>query len=950
MGFYVCLRKNRMHGSDMKTVKDRPKRKIHLIQAIAVELIIMTVISLLLFWAETQVMVRATEKKLRVRAESISQGYVRNIEEIDEVTDLYDDNMLAKAKSLAFLLDNSTDVNIKNIQSLCNEYGIEKIYITSGDETPDEIGDSFYYSSKTQRGLYVTIKVSSEDLEKLIREVDTEEELVTSAQDLYFIVNSKKNTILLWSDEDEAYMGHKLSEFDIDLNELEPGRGKWVKMLGTRYYAFCYPIEGWDMTAVCGVSFSDMTRNSRVAVGILNAIILLIFTVLVAYGYFGRQEEKRSGEESAYSRPILMHKLKIYVSAGLLLIGVAAYYIQSLYALSLHSLESEAIKRNVITTVSDVDVSRSRLEEIYNKEYLSQAKIIAKLMSYEGISKTEETLAELSDIFGLEYIMLFDGDGKEIISDSPIYGFEISDDPESQSYEFSSLKHGVEYVIQAPMNNDTTGEYTQFIGVPMYTSNDEYDGFLQICIVPDELEYTLENVTLNKVLYSAVAGSENSLLAVDRDDNTITFYSENIGLIGKSVAEYGMSDEQIRNNYLGNLTFMDMKLFADSFDTADNYLYILIERSVLFSGRPTMTVFTILVSLIGMGLYTLFISRKDVVDPVVTNTEDPYVDVIMADENKKRTLNIVSRIQRYKADWSIRTPEEKTMGIIQFVVFMIGISMAYAYIMRDVLYTDETIFGYIIGNRWNKGFNIFALTNNLIFLSVFGMIMSIVGNLMDLMVSVSSPKSETVLRLIRSLIRYIGSAAAIFYCLTMFDFDTKSLLASAGILTLIVGLGAQDLITDILAGLSIIFENEFQVGDIIEVNGFKGRVVEIGIRTTRLVNTRQDVKSVNNRELTSVVNKTRRNSNCDVIISVGFSQDIDAIEAALIEELPKIKEMSPYIISGPTYGGIDDMSGKGMQLSIRTECVEAKKFEVRALVNREIKNIFDKYGFELGGK
>ena len=168
-------------------------------------------------------------------------------------------------------------------------------------------------------------------------------------------------------------------------------------------------------------------------------------------------------------------------------------------------------------------------------------------------------------------------------------------------------------------------------------------------------------------------------------------------------------------------------------------------------------------------------------------------------------------------------------------------------------------------------------------------------------------------------------------------------------MTLVIGLGAQDLITDILAGLFIIFENEFQVGDIIEVAGFKGRVIEIGIRTTRLVNNKQDVKSVNNRNLTRIVNKTRRNSNCDILISVGFDQDINAIEAMLKEELPKVAEKCPYIISGPTYGGVDDISGGDMVLSIRTECLESRKFEVRTTVNKEIKELFDRYGFKLGG-
>ena len=67
----------------------------------------------------------------------------------------------------------------------------------------------------------------------------------------------------------------------------------------------------------------------------------------------------------------------------------------------------------------------------------------------------------------------------------------------------------------------------------------------------------------------------------------------------------------------------------------------------------------------------------------------------------------------------------------------------------------------------------------------------------------------------------------------------------------------------------------------------------------------------------------------------------------LNEGLPKIKEICPYIIAGPGYGGLDDMSGRFMRLSIRTECAEEYRFEVRTVVNREIKEMFEKNGFKL---
>ena len=73
----------------------------------------------------------------------------------------------------------------------------------------------------------------------------------------------------------------------------------------------------------------------------------------------------------------------------------------------------------------------------------------------------------------------------------------------------------------------------------------------------------------------------------------------------------------------------------------------------------------------------------------------------------------------------------------------------------------------------------------------------------------------------------------------------------------------------------------------------------------------------------------------------------EQVLAYVRNELPKIKELSPYILDGPNYGGIDDMSGRTMRLSIRTECLESHKFDVRTVVNREIKRLFEENGFKL---
>lgn len=120
-----------------------------------------------------------------------------------------------------------------------------------------------------------------------------------------------------------------------------------------------------------------------------------------------------------------------------------------------------------------------------------------------------------------------------------------------------------------------------------------------------------------------------------------------------------------------------------------------------------------------------------------------------------------------------------------------------------------------------------------------------------------SNRSLTIVKLLGNFVRWVIAIVAVFVVLGAWGVDTATLLASAGILTLIVGLGAQSLVADIVAGIFMVFEGEFQIGDIVIVNGWRGTVQEIGIRTTKIVDSSGNVNIVNNSEITTLVNQTK---------------------------------------------------------------------------------------------
>ena len=89
-------------------------------------------------------------------------------------------------------------------------------------------------------------------------------------------------------------------------------------------------------------------------------------------------------------------------------------------------------------------------------------------------------------------------------------------------------------------------------------------------------------------------------------------------------------------------------------------------------------------------------------------------------------------------------------------------------------------------------------------------------------ISFKSKKAKTLSKLIVNFFKWVIAICAIFFIISAWGASTTITLASAGILTLIIGLGSQSLVADILAGLFIVFEGDFQVGDIVVIDGWRG--------------------------------------------------------------------------------------------------------------------------------
>lgn len=205
----------------------------------------------------------------------------------------------------------------------------------------------------------------------------------------------------------------------------------------------------------------------------------------------------------------------------------------------------------------------------------------------------------------------------------------------------------------------------------------------------------------------------------------------------------------------------------------------------------------------------------------------------------------------------------------------------------------------------------------------------------------------TAAKMINSFIKYIVAIIAILALLSSWGVDTTTLVASAGILSLVVGLGAQSLIADIVAGLFTVFEDEYHVGDIVVVDGWRGTIEEIGIRSTRIVDAGGNVKIVNNSEITTVINQTQNLSVVSTTISISYEESLARVELVIRDNLDRIRRNIPEIVEGPFYKGVTALSASSVDLLFMSNCREEDYFPVGRAMNRELKLLFDENGIEI---
>jgi moderate conductance mechanosensitive channel len=216
--------------------------------------------------------------------------------------------------------------------------------------------------------------------------------------------------------------------------------------------------------------------------------------------------------------------------------------------------------------------------------------------------------------------------------------------------------------------------------------------------------------------------------------------------------------------------------------------------------------------------------------------------------------------------------------------------------------------------------------------------------------SESEKRIDTLMRLVRQAVRVLLLVLVVLVVLSEFGVQIGPILASAGVVGLAIGFGAQALVRDLIAGFFFILENQVRVGDVAVVNGTGGLVQEMNLRTLVLRDLTGTVHIFPNGTINTLSNMTNEWSAYVFDIGVAYKENTDRVVEVIREvadELKADKEFGPSIIEPVEIFGVDKFGDSAVVIKGRIKTKPIRQWVTGREFLRRLKLAFDEKGIEI---
>ncbi len=723
-----------------------------------------------------------------------------------------------------------------------------------------------------------------------------------------FVWSAVNNKILYYPDS--KLRGMDISVLGMNLEKIVDGRFVWQKVNGDRMYL--YPVFDQEnkMWVVCACSENTIFRT-RIVVALAIWIVFGIFAiVLTYYDIMLLRSREIVTETNAFISERNSHfqsrkvRMLIFTLFSAIIIFLSAFYLQTLYRMSDWAKRSEKTIQSAKDVMDERDVFVQYYPEVFVSRKERLARTIAQFLEANPDQITISTLNELAEKLDLVQLQVTDSENKVIAVSS--YS-SVRSDVQEDAADSTEAASGSNVLSSA--------DYSANVKTVMSDSNDQMMGTLTLSYVTLVMDEIVKSQSVDSVLRRIQPGEGSFLFCIDKDSTKVIAHP-NKEYIGRTAEEYGLDKKDIRENLCGVVKLNRNLYYVLSAGKGTELLYVAIrERDILKQRLPLSGVAAImafvLLNLIGIAVYM-----------------------------QKETVSHVTLEHDRSMRFGINTPEYKALkALVLFAICAAAFVALYSLVAHEG--DNSSVLDYVLNGNWEPGLNAFALTSAIVTLSRGCILIFLIRRIAYLMAGILPIRVATIIRMLTSLFSYVGTFLVLYSCCIDFGMPATALMASAGVVSVVLGIGANSLVGDIIAGMFLLTEGYVQVGDTIEVNGFTGIVQELGIRVTTLYCAPEStVKIIPNRDVQDVVHRSMFPAMITIEFQIEYSEDLERVEVLLQEELKKMPGEIEGLIGTPVYLGVHKLDSDGVVLKVRIQGREMDRYALNREVNRRIYLMF----------
>ena len=709
---------------------------------------------------------------------------------------------------------------------------------------------------------------------------------------------------------------------------------------------------------------------------ILMAPLLIITGIGVLYAFCLTADDleqlKQAGERKGGLK-VSTGKLKVFAILAVVLVFVVSAYLETHFIYSrmfqyTSTTAEEVLQKKILT-----DAMLKELNEWQQKGNLEKSRIARSGIQYAPEGKLDrQYVSDLADRLKADALYVFDKQGKVSLTNAPYDGYVIGEDS-----PLHVLLEGADSVVLQPDQKKTSDEVRQEAGVTMIDDSNRVAG--AVVIANSTIPLSSDSLSYDNVFQRVFLKDDSVVIAVDSNNMTIQYFAQVDGSLIVSdqyafdysqidAAELGLDKNLIKDHFNGEMFVINNQYFASVRRSDDAFLMVMHPLVFIDSGNLLSALYVTVAALLFFIVLTCMTGRFEKLSEEVlgeidrqeaekekakSSPQDPDEDKAADD-----MIVVLERLahrekygfeKRWPSDgkkWKDKTPMEKYSTAVKLICFTAFVLL----VVRVVVAGKDSILYYSFNGEWNSGINLYSITSGIISIILLFLLREIIHKILYLIARAASSKGETICHLLNSFTGYILFIAGVFIILGTLGVDVTTLSLTGGVAGVIFGIGCQNIVSDILAGIIMAFEGVACAGDFVSFNGKLGTIQSIGIRTTRL-KWFGEITLVRNNEFKNYINMPAEDTTrVTVDLSIDLRESITRIESIIEKELPVIRDAICETTDDSVklkYRGVQSIGENGKKLGFAIYCKGMNYGWIRRLLNRELLLMCERNGIQL---